>query len=185
MLNEQELVTACISNDRIAQRKLYEAFAGKLLVVCNRYVQSEEEAEDILQDAFVKIFTSLNTFKFECPLSMWMRKIVVNTALNYLRSQKNIKFNEDIADHTNLPQIGEANSLDGIHFQELLGMIQELPNGCRVIFNMFIIEGYQHNEISDMLGVSIGTSKSQVSRARILLQEMIRKTEMINKLYAN
>lgn len=178
MLNEQELVTACIHSDRTAQRKLYEVFAGKMMVVCNRYVRNRDEAEDVLQDAFVKIFTSLNTFKFECPLQMWIRRVVVNTALNYLRANKNMQFSEDIADHANIAQSQEENSLDGLHFQELLGMIQELPNGCRAVFNLYAIEGFQHNEIGEMLGISVGTSKSQFSRARVLLQEMLKKTEV-------
>jgi RNA polymerase sigma factor (sigma-70 family) len=174
MLNEQELVQACLQNDRIAQRKLYQAYAGKMMVVCMRYAKDRSEAEDVLQEAFVRVFQKLDTFKFESPLLMWIRKIVVNTALNHLRVQKAWQNLEDLNGYSH--GLGhETTALDGLQLQDLLTMVQSLPNGCRTVFNLYAIEGYQHDEIAELLGISAGTSKSQYSRARVLLQDMVKK----------
>ena len=170
---EKQIIEACLENDRAAQKQLYEMFSGKLFVVALRYMHDREIAKDVLQDAFVKIFRHLDTFRFDSPLEAWLRKIVVNTALKALKKAGNLtqslegdfmideEFHYDNKGHENLS------------YQQLLEVIGELPDGCRTVFNLYAIEGYKHHEIAKMLGVSEGTSKSQYSRAKSLLQEKL------------
>lgn len=169
---EAQLIQACLQNDRNAQRKLYNAYAGRMLVVCNRYVQSQAEAEDILQEAFIKIFQNLDKFRAESTLGAWIKRIVVNTAINQIRSQQHFQDMGDVQDYEN--HISDYQSgIEGIHFKELLEMIQKLPKGCQTVFNLFAIEGYKHNEIAEMLNITEGTSKSQYSRAKAILQSIL------------
>ncbi len=171
-LDERAVVAGCSRNERGAQKRLYDAYAGRMLVVCLRYVKSRMEAEDVLQEAFVKVFEKIDTFRFESPLEGWVKKVVVNTALNYLRSQRQWTWIAPIETAEN--SVGEAASApSGLHFQELIALVQQLPPGCRAVFNLYAIEGYNHREIADLLGVTEGTSKAQYARARHLLQGML------------
>ncbi len=166
----------------MVQRLLYERYAGKLFVVCKRYIKDADEAEDVLQDAFVKIFKHLETFRFECPLEAWLKRIVINTALKQLRKQKPWEHREDVNELA--PQLPQADvSLPALNYQYLLQLIQELPPGCRTIFNLYAIEGYNHPEIAELLGISEGTSKSQFFRARALLQQKLQNEEQIRDEY--
>lgn len=176
MQDDYDLVDGCRRQDRFRQRQLYELFAGKLFIVCQRYVRRTEEAEDVLQDAFVKIFQHIHTFRFECPLEAWMKRIVINTALKYLQKQKPWQYMSD-ADSLApvLPQADQSVPL--LNYQSLLLLIQELPPGCRIVFNLYVIEGYSHAEISALLDIAEGTSKSQLARARALLQQKLRQDE--------
>lgn len=172
MQNEYELVEGCRRQDRTVQRQLYEQFAGKLFVVCKRYIRDLDEAEDVLQDAFVKIYRHIDSFRFECPLEAWLKRIVINTALKQLRKQKPWENTADVQEMAPiLPQADE--SLPALNYQYLLQLIQELPPGCRAVFNLYAIEGYNHPEIAVMLDIAEGTSKSQYSRARTLLQQKL------------
>jgi RNA polymerase sigma factor (sigma-70 family) len=176
MQDEYALVEGCRRQDRVVQRLLYERYAGKLFVVCKRYVKDADEAEDALQDAFVKIFRHIDTFRFECPLEAWLKRIVINTALKVLRKQKPWEtMSNDSMDVQEiasvLPQADE--SLPALNYQYLLKLVQELPPGCRMVFNLYAIEGYNHPEIAKMLDIAEGTSKSQYARARDLLQQKI------------
>ncbi|MFA0964820.1 RNA polymerase sigma factor [Roseivirga sp. BDSF3-8] len=168
---EEELITGCCKKDRKAQRKLYDLYAGQMLVVAMRYVKAQDEAEDILQEAFIKVFKNIETFRKESSLFFWIKKILVNTALNHQRSKLYMYPMVDVDEMRSLQQ--QETTLSGYRYQELLGFIHRLPDGCRVIFNLFAIEGYGHKEIAKMLNISEGTSKSQYSRARLLLKEMI------------
>jgi RNA polymerase sigma-70 factor (ECF subfamily) len=174
MTNEQSLIAACISNERTAQRKLYELYAGRLFVVALRYMKNREEAQDVLQDAFVKIFKKLDSFRFDCPFEAWLKKIVTNEALNGLRNKPNYNDFSDI-EHVSDTLEGDENLLSGFQYEQLIEMIARLPDGCKTVFNLFAIEGYPHKEIAEMLGISEGASKSQYSRAKVLLQSMILK----------
>lgn len=166
----------------MVQRLLYERYAGKLFVVCKRYVKDADEAEDVLQDSFIKIYKHIDTFRFECPLEAWLKRIVINTALKHLRKQKPWENTDDIDDVApRLPQADE--SLPALNYQYLLQLIQELPPGCRTIFNLYAIEGYNHPEIAELLGISEGTSKSQFFRARTLLQQKLHNEERIRDEY--
>ena len=176
MQDEYALVDGCRRQDRVVQRLLYERYAGKLFVVCKRYVKDADEAEDALQDAFVKIFRHIDTFRFECPLEAWLKRIVINTALKFLRKQKPWEtMSNDSMDVQEiasvLPQADE--SLPALNYQYLLKLVQELPPGCRMVFNLYAIEGYNHPEIAKILDIAEGTSKSQYARARDLLQQKI------------
>ncbi|CCH56657.1 RNA polymerase, sigma-24 subunit, ECF subfamily [Fibrisoma limi BUZ 3] len=178
MLDEYALVEGCRRQDRTVQRQLYERFAGKLFVVCKRYVKDPDEAEDVLQDSFVKIYRHIGSFRFECPLEAWLKRVVINTALKHLRKEKPWEHTADVQEMAPiLPQADE--SLPSLNYQYLLQLIQELPPGCRTVFNLYAIEGYNHPEIAEMLEIAEGTSKSQYARARTLLQQKLRNEQRV------
>jgi RNA polymerase sigma-70 factor (ECF subfamily) len=179
MLSDSELIERCLKGDRPFQKALYDRFCKKMMVVCLRYSKSKEEAEDILQEGFVRVFQGLAGFRQEAKLETWVTRIMVNTALNHHRRKLYFFPMVDVSE-IDLP--GQDMSISGIHFQQLITMIQELPTGCQVVFNLFAVEGYSHKEIAEMLGVSEGTSKSQFARARSLLQlRLAKETEYYTK----
>lgn len=172
MTDERQLVEACIRNERTAQRQLYEMFAGKFYAIAVRYMKDEDDAADVMQDAFVKIFKYINTFRFDCPFEAWARRILINTALKALQKKKRQGYQIDAEEMTN--QLSEkATDISNMALEELMGLIHELPDGCQTIFNLYAIEGYKHHEIADLLGISEGTSKSQYSRAKQILQQKL------------
>lgn len=162
----------------MVQRLLYEQYAGKLFVVCKRYIKDPEDAEDVLQDAFIKVFKYIETFRFECPLEAWLKRIVINTALKQLRKQKPWENTTDVDEVASLLPQADA-SLPALNYKYLLQLVQELPPGCQTVFNLYAIEGYNHPEIAELLGISEGTSKSQFFRARALLQQKLHNEERI------
>ncbi|MCE7062972.1 RNA polymerase sigma factor [Dyadobacter sp. CY343] len=172
--NEQELVKGCKQRNRIAQKQLYDVFGGKLFAICLRYTKNRADAEDVLQDALIKIYENIDSYRGDSPLEYWLRSVVVNTALNHLRQQKYVKELDDIDYHLNGIADREF-TLANFQLQQLLELVRELPQGCQTIFNLYAIEGYQHNEIAQKLGISEGTSKSQYARARALLQQKLNK----------
>lgn len=172
MLDERALVNGCRQKDRASQRKLYELFARKLFAVCLRYTKDRDDAEDVLQESFVKAFQHIDLFRFECPLEAWLKRIVINTALKHIRKQQPWQNQTDVEEVAHaLPQ--SENTLSDLNYQQLLKMVQELPPGCQTVFNLYAIEGYTHPEIAELLDISEGTSKSQYARARGLLQQKI------------
>jgi RNA polymerase sigma factor (sigma-70 family) len=176
MQDDYALVEGCRRQDRIMQRQLYERFAGKLFVICKRYVKDPDEAEDVLQDAFVKVFRHIDTFRFECPLEAWLKRIVINTALKHIRKEKPWDQSVDVQELA--PVLPQADtSLPTLNYQYLLQLIQELPPGCRAVFNLYAIEGYNHPEIAELLDIAEGTSKSQYARARGLLQQKLQREQ--------
>lgn len=168
MLSEQELIKGCVKGDRAAQKALYERYCRKMMIVCQRYAKSSQEAEDALQEGFLKVFASLKSFRGDAMLDTWITRIMINTALNAQRQKLYLLPMVDITE-VNLPEDEEI-SLAAFNLSELIAMIQSLPDGCRLVFNLFAIEGYNHKEIAGMLGISEGTSKSQYSRAKSLLK---------------
>lgn len=174
-----ELIEACIKGDREAQRSLYDIFSKKMYVVCLRYTKSQQEAEDVLQDSFIKVFKNLKGYRGDSRLDYWIKRIVINTALNSQRKKLYMYPMVDIDDVQNV--VSHSKALTDFNLEELLKMIRELPSGCQTVFNLFAIEGYSHKEIAEMLGVSEGTSKSQFSRARKLLQEKIAAEEKLER----
>ena len=178
LVNEKELIKGCLKRDRKAQQKIYDHFAGKMFVIALRYSKSDQEAEDVLQESFIKVFDHIKQLKKGSSLEAWIRRIVINTALNHQRSKLYMFPMSDVTT-AELATTDDV-SLSGFSLQELLGMIQSLPSGCQVIFNLYAIEGYNHKEIAKMLKISEGTSKSQYSRAKSLLKEMIEKSENVN-----
>lgn len=174
-----DLIEACINGERAAQRSLYDIFSKKMYVVCLRYTKSQQEAEDVLQEAFIKIYKNLNTYRGESRLDYWIKRIVINTALNNQRKKLYMYPMVDIDEVQNTVERNKV--LSDFRVDELLRMIRELPDGCQTIFNLFAIEGYSHKEIAEMLNVSEGTSKSQFSRARKLLQEKLAEEEKLER----
>lgn len=172
---DKELVSACVKGDRVAQKNLYDIFAKRMYVVCLRYTKSQQEAEDILQDSFIKVFKNIKGYRGESRLDFWIKRIVINTALNSLRKKLYMYPMVDIEDVKH--EFHQSKALSDFRMEELLAMIQELPTGCKTVFNLFAIEGYSHKEIAESLGVSEGTSKSQFSRAKKLLQEKLAEEE--------
>lgn len=167
-MNTQQLVKDCQRGKPEAQRQLYELYARDMLGLCYRYTKSIRDAEDVLQDGFVKVFTSLHQYKAEGPLGAWVRRIMVNTALNFLK--KNLKYrNEMYFSEQPLHTVADDNPEIGMDAKELASLIRQLPPGYQTIFNLHAVEGYSHVEIGEMLGISDGTSRSQYARARGLL----------------
>ncbi|MBO4760771.1 MAG: RNA polymerase sigma factor [Bacteroidales bacterium] len=171
-----DLVDACRKGDRKAQKRLYDALAPKMFAVCLRYMGQKDAAEDILQEGFVTLFTKLESYSGEGSFEGWARKIFVNTALMDLRKNDALKMSEDLESARDISG-GAATQMENLGYRELLGLISELPAGFRTVFNMYVIEGYSHKEIADTLGITEGTSRSQLQRARTLLQDKIKKRQ--------
>ncbi len=175
-MDEKQLVNACLKGDSKAQKQLYERFAPKMFGVCLRYAKDDDTAQDYLQEGFIRVFNNLDKFRFEGSFEGWIRRIVVNTALEKLRKMDVIKNSVEVE-----KALFKANDveqvMDQINAGELLQLIQTLPTGFRTVFNLYAIEGYTHQEIGNMLNISEGTSKSQYSRARQWLQLRLNKKE--------
>ncbi|AFM04641.1 RNA polymerase sigma factor, sigma-70 family [Bernardetia litoralis DSM 6794] len=172
---ESQLIDDCIKGKRQAQHSLYEEFAPKMYAIAMRYAQTTLEADDILQESFINVFKHIEKFAKDCPIEFWIRKIVVNQALKAGRSKYDKAFKEEVSD---INYNSEENIiLDQFDLEELLEIIRKLPDGFQQIFNLYAIEGYKHKEIAELLGISVGTSKSQYARARAQLQEMLLKED--------
>lgn len=170
-----EIVEGCKLGKRSSQELLYKTYASKMLAVCARYAKDNFEAEDMLQVAFVKIFEKIKDYKGEGSFEGWVRRIMVNTSIEFYR--KNARM-FPVVDIDNAPEAPvQENQLSKINMNDLLKIIQKLSPGYRMIFNMYAIEGFSHKEIAAELGISEGTSKSQLARARAILQENILKME--------
>ena len=178
-LFEHELIQKCCDGDRTAYRELYNRYSGGLLAVAMRYMKTRQEAEDVLQDAFIKVFKNLASFDKRASLKTWLTRIVINTALNMLRKEHKI-VNWEISEIADDKM--DVIPMQNYQYSELLSFIQQLPAGCKSVFNLYAIEGYSHKEIASMLNVSEGTSKSQYFRAKGLLQEIIFSEEKRTKM---
>lgn len=171
-MDDLTLVNECAKGNSKAQRALFDKFAPKMLAVCQRYLRNNQEAEDVLQDGFVKVFQKIVDFKMEGSLEGWIRRIVVNTALDTIR--KNKKLLDDVqVEEVQYKVSFTDHQFDGMDLAQLMKLIDEMPDGYRIVFNMFAIEGYSHKEIADTLGVTENTSKSQYSRARAFLRTQL------------
>ena len=171
-MNEDILVKKCIEGDNRAQKKLFDLFAPKLFGVCLRYMKDHDLAQDTLQDGFVKIFTKLSDYNGKGSFEGWMRRITVNTCLDQLRKDQKLKVNTPIDDVSFLVKDNHWIE-EELTAKDLLKLVESLPDGYRVVFNMFAIEGYSHKEIAERLNVSENTSKSQFSRAKSHLRRKL------------
>lgn len=179
-MDERQLVKDCLRQKPEAQRQLYEQFAKTMLGICYRYTKSLRDAEDVLQDGFVKVFLGLKQYKFEGELGAWIRRIMVNTALNFLK--KNRKYRDEMYfDEQPLHPVADDNPAVNLEAKEMADLIRQLPQGYQTIFNLYAIEGFSHVEIGEMLGISDGTSRSQYARARALLITWIDKHSLAIK----
>ncbi|MEO6229416.1 MAG: sigma-70 family RNA polymerase sigma factor [Ferruginibacter sp.] len=174
------LVKECLKQKPSAQQQLYEHFAPLMLGVCYRYTKSINDAEDILQEGFVKVYQHLSKYNASGELGAWIRRIMVNTALNYLKRTKRYRSEMVFADMP-LHAVSDDNPNVKLDTKELSELIRQLPTGFQTIFNLYAIEGYTHVEIGEILGISDGTSKSQYARARYLLIEWIEKYSSLSK----
>lgn len=171
----QQLIEACIKGERHSQSRLYNAYMQKMFVVCLRYSRNREEAEEILQEGFLKVFECIHQYRHLGSFEGWMRKIMVNCALQRLRNKGYLWSVIDL--DTNAVEYGaDEDIIAKIGTKELLHMVQQLPPAYRTIFNLYVFEGMKHREIAELLGISEGTSKSNLSDARAILQKAVNKS---------
>ncbi len=177
---QSQLITGCVAGDRSCQSALYALYSPRMMVVCMRYAKNKEEAEEILQDGFMKVFKFISQFKGHGSFEGWVRKIMLNCALQKLKSQCNmwpvVSLDINEQNHADSEQIFST-----INDKELLGLIQNLTPAYRMVFNLYIFEGLKHREIAGLLNISEGTSKSNLSDARNVLQKAIYKNMRIAK----
>ena len=182
MHSEENLIQLCLTNDVKAQEEFYRRFAPKMYGVCLRYAKNRMEADDYLQEGFIKVFSNLGSFRNEGSLEGWIRRTIVNTAINLIK--RNTKYLNDIEiEKADLVQQAEAGPIENMGASELLELISELPVGYRMVFNLNVVEGYTHKEIGKLLNISENTSKSQLSRARATLQRKIAELQAIYNEY--
>ncbi len=174
-----DIIEGCLAGDRKAQKMLYQMFSGKMYSVCLRYASDEDEANDMLQDGFIRVFQNLSAFRYQGSFEGWVRRIMINTALEKLRKNRNLRFLDE--EEEGQIEQSEETVLERISADELISMIQQLTPRYRMVFNLYALEGYSHKEISEMLGISEGTSKSNLARARLILQERVKKMNRENK----
>ncbi len=170
-LTEQELINGCKQNDRSIQKSLYEQYAPKMMAVCMRYAKHREEAEDILQEGFMKVFSYINMFRNEGSFEGWIRRTIVNTALNHYKANLKYALHQDyeiIERQQNKVHINAA--IENMTTEYILDTLQKLPEGYKLVFNLYEIEGYSHKEIGEMLNISVNTSKSQLLKAKRYIQ---------------
>lgn len=175
MLVDVKIIEGCIAGNRKSQKALFEIFKSSMLGVCLRYCKDNYEAEDVLMMAFVKVFGEIHTYRNEGNIEGWIRRIVINTAINNYK--KNLKHYY----HADIEEVTENRSEDSEPFElpdyssveDVLQAISQLPEGYKMVLNLYIVEGYKHKDIAEMLGIDVGTSKSQLSRARKMIQQTI------------
>lgn len=179
----KKIIKECISGNVRAQEKLYRMFAPKMFGVCLRYSRDRGEAEDNLQEGFIKVFTNIDSFRHEGSFEGWMRRIMVNVALSKYRKNNILYPVENIGDH-DMPQFSD-NIFEKFGAEELIELIRQLPERYRMVFNLYVMEGMNHQEISQMMNISVGTSKSNLSRARDILKRKVRDLYDEVKLNSN
>lgn len=184
MQTETDIIRLCQKNDRKAQAALFDRYSAAMMGICLRYSRNKEDARDLLHEGFIKVFTSIKSFKGESNIKTWMSALFVNTAISYIRKHfgRTLYMGEEIPE----PEQNEIeeNELENFLFNDLsqndvLEMVQSLPEKYRVVVNLYCIDGFAHKEISAMLGISEGASKAQLSRARKLLGDMLVKKKII------
>jgi len=177
---EQQMLKGCQNGQAHYQQILYQYFYGKMMAVCLRYARDREEAKDILQDGYVKVFASLSNFKGDGSFEGWVRRIMVNTAINHYHRHKkyllNTSIEDDLKEEYSLAQgFDDTEIIQKINYDDLLVLIRGLPPAYQTVFNLYVIEGYSHKEIGEMLQINEGTSKSNLAKARMKLQKNIHK----------
>jgi RNA polymerase sigma-70 factor (ECF subfamily) len=185
LLEIKKIIKGCLAGNRRDQELLYRRYSAKLYAVCLQYSGNEEEARDILQEGFIKIFENLQHYKHEGSFEGWMRRITVNTALEKFRSRHNLYRVDDIDTITETDADPHNDDYTGLEADDLLAIIRELPTKYKMVFNLFAIEGYSHKEISKMINISEGTSKSNLSRARVILQRKVSSYTGMKRKIAN
>ncbi|MDE3235672.1 MAG: sigma-70 family RNA polymerase sigma factor [Bacteroidota bacterium] len=179
-MTEQAIIAGCLQNNAIAQRELYNRYSPKMLSVCYRFAQSREDAEDMLQEGFIKVFTQIQTFRNQGAFEGWIRRIIVHTCINFLKKHK--KFNEsvDLA-HASHLQVKEETVPSVMLGKQVIECIRLLPVGYKTVLNLYAIEGFSHKEIGDMLDIEESTSRSQYTRAKSMLESILIRKKIIDK----
>lgn len=172
IFSDSDLIEGCLRGDRRMQQKLYHRFAPKMYAVCLRYASNAEEAEDILQEGFIKIFNKISSFRGEGSFEGWIRRIFVNTAIEQFRKKTYLKPITEVEENT--VEGKYLSVLDNLAEKDIIQLVQQLSPGYRTVFNMYVVEGYTHKQIAELLGISEGTSKSQLSRAKLILQDLVK-----------
>lgn len=176
----ERLIKKCLKNEAIAQKQLYELFDGQMLGICYRYTKNMEDAKEVLQMGFIKVFKNLHQYKFKGELGAWIRRVMVNTAINYLKRKPAYQEELSFADSPLHPVTDETPEIK-INTKDLVSLIRQLPTGYQTIFNLYAVEGYSHAEIASLMGISEGTSRSQYARARCLLIKWINNYSVSDK----
>jgi RNA polymerase sigma-70 factor (ECF subfamily) len=176
-VTETDLIKGCIKENAQCQRMLFEQYAGKMMSVCLRYAIDTMEAEDIMQDGFIKVFQYLHQFKFEGSFEGWIRRIIVNTAIRHIEKKK-LQFKEIDESGADAPKL-DPYAYAHLGQDDLMKLISQLPEGYKLVFNLNVIEGYSHEEIAEMLHIQPGTSRSQLVKARKMLQQQILQLQKI------
>ncbi len=177
MINsEQELVQACIAGNRAAQQRVYELFAGKMVNVCRRYAKNLEQSQDFMHDGFIKVFLNISKFRGESSLETWITRIMINNSITAIKKEvrKGIKVNlEDVKLQESETFNFELEEQNPISAQNVFDTLNELPLGYRTVLSLYVLDGYSHKEIGEQLGISDGTSKSQLAKAKRLLAKKL------------
>ena len=180
IMTEDALLHGCLKNNAAAQKALYLKYCSKMLVVCYRYAHNKEDAEDMLQEGFIKVFSQIHTFENRGALEGWIRRIIVHTCINNLK--KNKRFNESVdLIHANSIQVREENIPSIIQAKEVVECIRLLPIGYRTVLNLYAIEGFSHKEIASMLDIEESTSRSQYTRAKAMLEDILIRKNILYK----
>ena len=179
-MTEQAIITGCLHNDSAAQRELYNRYSPKMLSVCYRFGQNREDAEDMLQEGFIKVFTQIHTFQNKGAFEGWIRRIIVHTCINFLKKYK--KFNEsvDLA-YANSLYVKEETIPSIMQARQIIECIRLLPLGYRTVLNLYALEGYSHKEIGEMLDIEESTSRSQYTRSKAMLEMILVRKSIIEK----
>lgn len=179
-MTEEALIKGCLNNDATAQRELYNKYSAKMLSVCYRYAHNREDAEDMLQEGFIKVFLQIHSFENRGAFEGWVRRIIVHTCINILK--KNKKFNESVdIIHANGIQVREDSVPAIVQAKQIVECIRLLPLGYRTVLNLYAIEGYNHREIANMLDIEESTSRSQYTRAKAMLEDILIRKRIMSK----
>ncbi|MBD0331348.1 MAG: sigma-70 family RNA polymerase sigma factor [Chitinophagaceae bacterium] len=179
-MTEEAILQGCKKNNSTAQKKLYEKYSAKMLAVCYRYAHTREDAEDMLQEGFIKVFSQINTFENRGSFEGWIRRIIVHTCINILK--KNKKFSESVdLIHATSMQVREETVPSIVQAKEVVECIRLLPIGYRTVLNLYAIEGFSHREIGVMLDIEESTSRSQYTRAKTMLEDILIKKKILSK----
>lgn len=177
-MTEERIIQGCVNEEKSAQQHLYETYSPKMYYVCLRYARHASEAQDMLQDGFIKVFDNIGSFKSNGSFEGWIRRIVVNTALNYCRKSSFKQEQIGIEDYQDT--VVKSKAVSNLGEKELLALIQKLPDGYRMVFNLYVIEGYSHKEIGEVLNVTESTSRSQLAKSRKWMQNELEKLKITN-----
>lgn len=183
LMSDQQIIEGCVRHDRKAQQELYNQYSRFLLGVCMRYAVDKSEAEDILQESFLKIFFNIKDYSGTGSFIGWLRKVAVNTAITHYHRNLKYRYHVEIEEFVSLETGQTSFEEDFFTSEELYKVLNDLPAGYRMVFNLYAVEGYKHKEIADMLGIDTNTSKSQYSRARAAIRERLDKLGTLKRSY--